>query len=56
MFTARRGGIADLPEVKIVSKKPKKGAVASAVGGVAVMGGSYLLLAAINAFLDKTSR
>ena len=38
------------------SKKTKKGSVVSAVGGVAVMVGSYLLLAAINAFLDKTSR
>ena len=56
MFAVRRDGIADLPEVETMSKKPKKSAVASAVGGVAVMVGSYLLLAAINAFLDKTSR
>ena len=38
------------------SKKAKKGSVVSAVGGVAVMVGSYLLLAAINAFLDRPSR
>ena len=43
---------ADLMQIK--RKKTKKGAVKSAVGGIATMACSYLILAAINAFLDKT--